>query len=181
MITDSMYLHDPDGALWYSYEKAFTEVNTLAAQRHLMTITEFGQVLRDTRITKYVASNDNGDVLGHSVLTDDLRAWPLISPAYFERRWPKEYADRRIIYIGWVCALPGAPVTTFPDLIAAMLPTVVDRDCIGVMDFCTHNVVRGLPRATSRILGRLRPTDRVTHRALDAQEFHAWRFDGGDL
>lgn len=173
-------------AAWQSYRTAFEPINALAAQRHLMTYNEFETVMTDARVRKHFATVGGhlvadgtvigGQVVGMSVITNDLWAWPLISPAYFARRWPTHYRQNRIFYVGFVLALPNAPITTFRDLIADMAQPVFACQGIAVMDFCTANVDRKVPAATDRILHRLHPDtngDRV-----DAQEFWAWRFDG---
>ena len=162
-------------ALWAMYRQAFTDIDGLALQRHLMTRDEFGHAMSDDRVTKHLAHRGE-EWVGQAVITNQLDAWPLISPRYFQRRWPDHYQQRRIYYVGYVCTTPDAPITTFRDLIADMGQQVFDCDGIAVMDFCTANVLRNLPRATTHILTRL--DERATPEHLDSQEFWAWRFDG---
>lgn len=166
-------------ALWEMYRAAFADVDGYAVQRHLMTRDEFDHVATDNRIDKHVAYGADGGAVGQAVITDELDAWPLISPRYFERRWPDHYRNRRIFYVGYVCTTPAAPITTFRDLIADMGAQVFDCGGIAVMDFCTANVARRLPQATTATLRRLDP--RTTGGQIDEQEFWAWRFDGQPL
>lgn len=170
---------DPRGSWLDLYMNTFADIDGLAAQRHLMTGDEFRDVAMDPRITKHVAwaERDDGQYpAGLSVITNHLDAWPLISPRYFQRRWPLHYEDRRIFYIGFVCVKPNAPTSTFRDLITDMSEQVFAADGIAVMDFCTANVVKGLPRATGWLLNNLH--DKAVGGRIDAQEFWAWRFDG---
>lgn len=163
-------------ALHDQYTRAFTDVDTLAAQRHLMNGTEFRDVMYDPRIIKHVARTPTGNVIGHSVITNNLDAWPLISPRYFERHWPDLYREERIFYVGYVCTDEDAPHHLFRDLIADMAEPVFKVNGMAVMDFCTHNIVRRVPQVAARILSRLNPV--TTTALLDRQEFYAWRFDG---
>lgn len=162
--------------LWGMYETAFTGVNELAAQRHLMTGDEFRHVMYDYPVQKHVARDSTGRVVGQSVITNSLDAWPLISPAYFRKWWPDLYARQRIWYVGYVCTAPDAPHHVFRDLIADMAGPVFEGEGMAVMDFCAWNEGRRLPDATTRILNRLNP--RTAHAHIDTQSFHAWRFDG---
>src|SRR5688572_31979472 len=85
------------------YVKLFTPINALAAQRHLMTPPEFYGVANDERISKYLAYAGD-ELVGMSTLLNDLTAWPLLSPEFFRRRFPDEYAAGEIWYVGFVCA-----------------------------------------------------------------------------
>ena len=66
---------------WRLYEDAFQELKSLAVQRHLMYRSEFEEVMRDSRIQKYLCFSDDGETLvGLSTYTNDLHAMPLIAP-----------------------------------------------------------------------------------------------------
>jgi len=164
------------GELWNMYESAFVEVNALAAQRHLMTGDEFASVMQDDRIEKWTARDDSGQPIGFGVQTTDLESWPLISPAYFRRRWPLLYDEHRIWYVGFVCTRqrPAAPLDTFPQIIIAMSERTRKAGGISVMDYCGVNVERGLPAGALRILQRARGTTAM--QTVDAQHFHAYDF-----
>lgn len=168
---------DATGPGWALYQNTFADVNRLAMQRHLMTEDEFRDVAMDPRISKHVAvTPGTRRMWGIGVITNQLAAWPLISPAYCEDRWPEHYHQNRIFYIGFVCAAPDAPSTTFREIIADMSEQVFAVDGIAVMDFCTATVLKGLPRATTWLLNDLH--DKAVGGRIDAQEFWAWRFDG---
>jgi hypothetical protein len=162
--------------VWDMYCEAFTDIDRQAAQRHLMTRAEFGHVMTDERVGKYLAYADD-QVVGQAVITNDLAAWPLISPRYFETHWPELYAARRIFYIGYVCTSPDAPNHTFHDLIAEMSGPVFAADGMAVMDFCAVNTdALHLPRHVGILLDHLNPA--ADPKRIDRQEFWAWRFDG---
>jgi hypothetical protein len=162
-------------SLWEMYTTTFTEINTLAVQNHMMPYEEFVEVMLDRRVVKYVATDESGAVLGMSLLTNDLSAWPLVSAPYFERHWPVHYAARSVWYVGFVAVATGAPFGLFPALIARMYEPVKASHGVAVMDFCSYNVAtRRLPAATQAILRRLNPTARGAQ--IDAQEFWLWEF-----
>lgn len=166
--------YDITNNLWGMYEQQFTGINRLAAQRHLLTQAEFAGICRDIRVRKYVAWRDE-QAIGLAVITNDLDAWPLISPAFFQHRWPHHYQRKAIFYIGFICTT-HVPYL-YRDLIAAMYPPVIETDGIAVMDFCARNVdTYRMPDRTGRTLKRLNPA--AAGARIDQQEFWAYRFDG---
>lgn len=160
---------------WGLYEAAFTDLNTLAVQRHLMTRAEFVDVALDDRVGKYLCLDDAGAVCGLATYTNALDAVPLISPPYFARRWPYEYAAGRIWYVGFVAVADGAPLTVFGELIGAMHHTS-GTDAITVLDVCTRTEqVRHLPRSVRVLLTRISGA-RVGMERLDEQSYWAYQF-----
>jgi hypothetical protein len=168
-------LSDDTRAMAYKlYDGLFSPINELAAQRHLMTEVEFGEVAYDERVTKYLAYDDRvigEDLTGMSVMTNDLDAWPLISPPYFRRHYPRLYEARQIWYVGFVgAARPGV----FDALVAEMFPrTAAGMVC---MDFCALRQQQGLQDTTLRMLRRLAGESWMLK--LDDQATYAYRYDG---
>jgi hypothetical protein len=159
---------------WQLYHEAFRELNAFAVQRHLMHRWEFDEVMLDRRVQKYLCLDDDGALCGLSTYTNDLDAVPLISPRYFERRWPRHYAERRIWYVGFVAVRAGAPVTTFSRLITAMHETST-RDAITALDVCAHtDAVRHLPRSVRALLHRI--SGNVRMERLDEQSYWLYEF-----
>lgn len=170
--------HDELNAAWELYYTTFEEVNALAVQKHIMTWEDFSDVMDDLRVRKYVATDEHG-ITGLSVMTNTLEAWPLISPAFFERRWPKNVKAGNIWYVGFVAVRqdPKPERGTFAEIIKTMYQPVIDSGGFAVMDYCLHNVLtRGLPQASLRILERINPA--VSSIVIDAQYFYGYRFDG---
>ena len=104
---------------WNLYQTAFEHLNAMTIRRHLMYREEFEDVMHDWRIDKWCVLSDDGVLQGLAVYTNDLKSWPLISPDYFARRWPEEFAENRIWYCGFV-AVPGHQRGVFVELIEAM-------------------------------------------------------------
>lgn len=165
------------GEAYHMYRGAFTEIAKRAVQCHLMKESEFYEIAEDPRITKYVARLGD-EIVGLSLLTNNLHAWPLISAPYFETHFPDHYAAGSVWYVGFVAVKPqGRAHQLFPRMIAAMYEPVIASGGIAVMDFCGVNVDDlNLPRATSLILKRINPL--AGGHMLDRQEFWAWDFAG---
>jgi hypothetical protein len=173
-LTPTRTVPDLDEA-WTAYAGIFAEINTMAAQRHLMTLEEFTTVYRDPRVLKFYIHDDNGNLAGMSVLTQHLDAWPLISPPYFARRWPQHYARNAIWYVGFVGVTPHHR-HGFRRLVNDMYAHVISNAGIAVMDFCTYNVARRrLPAITLKLLAGINPA--ADMETADAQAFVVYTFD----
>jgi hypothetical protein len=158
------------------YRHAFEDMNALAVQRHMMYRSEFEELMGDRRVHKYFALADDGAVLGLATHTFELDAVPLISPAYFERRWPDLYAQKRICYIGMVVTDRDRPTPqVFARLVEAVYRATLERGGIGAMDFCRHNeethrISRTVQLMLNQLSGGRCPAER-----LDEQTY--WLFD----
>jgi len=163
------------GDAWTLYHEAFEELNAYAVQRHLMYHDEFVDVMLDPRIQKYLLLGRDGTLCGLSTYTNDLHAVPLISPQYFQRRWPQHYAEQRIWYVGFVAVYANAPVTAFAELIEAMHRTSAAHGGITALDICARtNEVRHLPRAVRTLLHRM--SGNVRMERLDEQSYWMYEF-----
>lgn len=125
---------------WKLYVAAFTELNTMAVQRHLMYRSEFDQVMVDPRVDKYAVVDDAGTLAGLATYTNNLDAVPLIAPEYFEHHYPQHYAGRRIWYIGFVAVRPDAQGTaTFKQMIEQMYLIASAQHGLVGLDICSYN------------------------------------------
>jgi hypothetical protein len=155
---------------WQLYETAFQDLNAMTIQRHLMYRSEFEDVMGDWRIDKWMALDDDGTLLGLAVYTNELAAWPLISPEYFARRWPQEFVEKRIWYCGFV-AVPGHQQGVFVELIEALYRRAEEQRGVISLDICRYNIEsykldRGIARWLNRISG-----GQVRCESADAQTF----------
>jgi hypothetical protein len=160
---------DDTGHLWDMYRMAFEDIDGLAVQRHLMHRDEFEAVLADKRVGKFVTADRSGLPESLAVMTNDLAAWPLISPAYFARRWSDLYLARKIWYVGFVAVRAGASAGLFGHLINTMAERIVAAKGICAMDFCAVNADRNLPLASDRTIRRRFPAEVCEQ--VDRQEF----------
>ncbi len=160
-------------AAWTFYRETFAEINTLAAQRHLMRHDEFTEVMTDGRITKYVLSEENDALLGLGTSTNDLSAWPLISPAYFERMYPEQYAAGKLWYIGFIGVRDGVR-GGFAAMLEAMSAPQRRVAGVALMDYCAFNFgERDVHSISLRLLERYSaPRPRI----VDTQTFVAYDF-----
>jgi GNAT superfamily N-acetyltransferase len=125
---------------WRLYASAFAELDALAVQRHLMYSEEFNTVAGDDRIAKYCARTDDGTLVGLATYTNVLEAWPLISLAYFKRRWPDHYAARRIWYCGFVAVHPDhAGTGAYQALVEELYRTAEAEGGVIGLDVCRFN------------------------------------------
>lgn len=158
------------------YQRAFAPLMARAAMRHLMTSAEFTALDRDDRVTKIVAF-DGDKLVGLSTVTDHLDAVPLISPPYFARNWPAEYAARRIWYVPFMCTDRKTP-GVFRALLLETSARARQSGGLVFMDFAQVNVDRHLPGHAAHMLGEV---DETTHnRCVDAQHVWQFSFDGED-
>src|ERR1700710_487718 len=88
-------------AAWKLYQQSFDELRRLAVQRHVMYAEEFDAVMLDARVDKYLIFNTEGDLMGVGTITNQLESMPLVSPDYFEDRWPERYRAGHVFYIGF--------------------------------------------------------------------------------
>jgi hypothetical protein len=152
------------------YEEAFTGLNAMTIQRHLMNRDEFDAMCADERIEKWTVTSDDGYLAGLATYTNQLEAWPLISPEYFARRWPTHYAENRIWYCGFV-AVPGHHKGVFVDLIEAMYRRAEEREGVISLDICRFNIEAfHLDRAIAQWLSSV-SAGRMRYEAADSQNF----------
>jgi hypothetical protein len=100
---------------------------------------------------------------------------PLISPPYFERRWPQHFVERRIWYCGFVAVQhDGRAASAFGELVAAMYFTAAGQNGLIALDFCSRtDEVRHMSRVVRLMLHRL--SGDVRARRIDEQQY--WLYD----
>lgn len=165
---------------WQLYSAAFADLNTRAVQRHLMHRYEFDDVMRDPRVDKYLVIDDeDGQMVGLSTYTNDLTAVPLISPEYFERRWPDLYAKQLIWYCGFVAVHPDAQGTgPYREMVGAMCLAAAGAGGIISLDMCRLNaegrhMARSIPLMLRRAAGGPVRTERLDEQSYWLYEFPA--------
>lgn len=163
---------------WALYYTAFRDLNAFAVQRHLMYRNEFDDVMRDSRVQKYLCMDADDTLCGLSTYTNDLDAVPLISPQYFERRWPQLYAEKRIWYCGFVAIHPDFQSSSaFSELVEAMYMVAATQNGIISLDMCRYNdqgrrLSRVIPLMLHRLSGEVR-TERMDEQSYWLYEFPA--------
>lgn len=162
---------------WKVYELAFAGLATRAVQQHLMTREEFEEVCADERVFKYVVRDVDLDVLcGFATFSNDLSTVYQLSEAYYEQRWPRQFAERSIWYIGCVGVHPAYRSSgVFVTLVEAMCRVVHDNRGVASLDICRYNDERlALPRLIGRIVNSF--GHETTGERLDEQTYWAYDF-----
>jgi ribosomal protein S18 acetylase RimI-like enzyme len=164
-------------AAWALYLAAFEELRSVAVQRHVMERSDFDELMRDRRVAKYVGEDPEQQRLcALATQTNVLDAMPLISPDYFQRRWPAHFAQGRIFYIGFVAIHPDyRRAGVFELLVTEMYRTGPGGHGVAVLDVCRRNEqVFQLPEAVHRVLERISPavrSGRIDHQSYWSYEF----------
>jgi GNAT superfamily N-acetyltransferase len=170
-------LDDDDGSCWDLYQRAFVDLRPNAVQEHLLTGTEFTDVLKDERLVKYtVHDRERGRLAALATMTTDLEAVHLVSPAYFARHWADHYRNRRIWYVQFVAVDPDYQGS-------GVFPVMVERLCqearrdggVVCLDICEYRESgMALPDVLERLVHHYSPTAQ-RHR-LDAQVYWGYEF-----
>jgi hypothetical protein len=159
---------------WEAYRDAFDELRTAAIQRHMMTRGEFDEVMADDRVQVYLAEQPDGAIAGIATLANDLEAMPLVSPDFFQARWPEHYAAGRCWYIGLVGVRPSAQgAGAFQLIVGTVAATLGPHGGVLVLDVPQRNIESfHVPNAVKRIADAL--VSDVTCEMVDAQTYWAY-------
>lgn len=175
--TTQLFGDDLENA-WKTYELAFAGLATRAVQQHLMTREEFEEVCSDERWRKYVTRDldRDGAVCSFATFTNDLSAVYQLSEDYYRNRWPQQFAERSIWYIGCVGVHPSYRSSgVFVTLVEAMCRVVHEQGGIASLDICRYNDEElALPRLIGRIVDSF-GHDTAAER-LDTQTYWAYDF-----
>jgi GNAT superfamily N-acetyltransferase len=160
---------------WKLYNQSFDELRYLALQRHVMYDDEFDAVMADPLVDKYLLFDAEGSLQGLGTVTTHLRSMPLVSPHYFERKYPERYRAGEVYYIGFVGVHPDSHGTgVFGELIHAMAEQIAHVEGVAVVDVCGHNKDRlHLPRAIHWLLSTWAEVEMAE---LDAQTYISYDF-----
>ncbi len=153
------------------YEEAFTPLTKLAVQNHMMSYTDFENVWLNPWLEKHLGYVD-GELAAMSVVTNNLAQWSLISPQYFEAKYPKEYYANQIWYVGFVCVAGKYQNSgMFTEMLKSM---ITDRQIdLFFMDFCKVNLDKKIIALTTRALQCLDSGVMISQE--DVQEF--WKVE----
>ncbi len=159
---------------WEAYADSFEELRSAAIQRHVMTREEFDQVMADERVTVFLARRADGVISGIATLANDLQAMPLVSPEFFEARWPEHYAAGRCWYIGFVGVRPSEQgAGAFELIVGTVAATLGPNGGVLVLDVPQRNMADfHVPRAVKRIADGL--VADVSYEMVDAQGYWAY-------
>ena len=167
-------------AAWQLYEERFTDLDSHAVQRHLMTREEFLHVCADRDVEKWRVFDERDRLVGLATYTNVLESMPLISPAYFAARYPEQFAAGQVWYCGFVCVSDVADSRTFLELITRMYRQAADRGGVISLDYCGVNekLAQHVKVALTRLAGgarsgfRAAPADTQTYWVYETPRDH---------
>jgi hypothetical protein len=122
---------------WELYLEQFRELDGIALQRHLMTRPEFFYLCRLSAVQKWLVHASDGTLIGLATYSNNLSAMPLVSPTYFQRRWPEQFEQETIWYCGFVC-VDSPDRSVFPALIRAMYDQAAKHGGVIALDYCAE-------------------------------------------
>lgn len=160
------------------YQAAFAPLATKSACRQALTDDEFREEMRDPRVTKIVAFDDDGVAGAMAIVATDLSLVPWISVPYYATRFPEHHARGAIFYVNAVVVRPerqGGPWAKA--VLEELYRYVAENHAVMAFDCCGYNVdTIKLVDATIRSAHRIA---HVEHAELDQQRYYAFDMAGG--
>ena len=158
---------------WALYQSTFGPLAIAAVNRHLLTESEFMEVMEDERVDKYLVRDDlTGEALAMCTLTNHLETVTWVSAEYFAHHYPEHAARNGVYYLGF--SLVGATrrrAQLFTQLITQVSRTLVAENAMCAYDICQHNnETIGLGNAVGAMIQSVAPID---VRAVDTQTYYA--------
>jgi GNAT superfamily N-acetyltransferase len=93
--------HETIEDLYPRYAGAWEVLLVEAAARHVLSLEEFREEMRDDRLEKHVVIDDDDRVVAMTTLTTELDAIPWINPTFYRHRFPAEAAAGTLFYLGY--------------------------------------------------------------------------------
>jgi hypothetical protein len=153
------------------YCETFGELDSYAVARQLLTESEFLAEMLDPRVSKYLAWDEEGQVIGMTTLTTDLETVPWINPQYFAHHFPDQFARESVFYLGFTLVHPehrGEGI--FQEMVDFMSKRVLSEDGVFAWDLCMVNDERGLGGTGARVMNKVA---NVTVVPIDRQTYYA--------
>ncbi|MDX6325288.1 MAG: hypothetical protein QOK15_1642 [Nocardioidaceae bacterium] len=157
-LTVEHAIDDDTAARFYDlYVDTFGDLATLAVARQVLHEHEFMEEMRDDRVDKIVAWDEDGEAVGMCTLTKHLETVPWISPDYFAHHYPEHVKRGVLYYLGFILVAEQQRRShLFLDIIGRVVEIIAAEDGMCAYDMCGYNTeVLGLADATSSLLGSL--------------------------
>lgn len=159
------------------YRDTFSELATRAVARQLLHEAEFMEEMEDERVMKYLAWDEDGELIGMSTLTRDLSTVPWISPDYFAHHYPEHTARNAVFYLGFTLVdRRRRKSQIFQAMIETIVELLVEERAVCGYDLCSFNdQVIGLGPSIERLLHR---NAGLQLSVVDVQTYYSAVFDG---
>lgn len=160
------------------YRAAFAPLETRSAARQALTDDEFREEMSDSRVTKFVAFDADGEAGAMAIVATDITLVPWISVPYYAHHFPDHYARGSIYYVNAVVVRPdrqGGPWSKI--VLEEMYRFVAENRALMAFDCCGYNVdVVKLVETTARAAHRIAHLETTE---LDQQRYYAFDMAGG--
>lgn len=144
--------HDTIDDLYPRYAGAWEVLLIEAAARHVLTLEEFREEMRDARLEKHVVLDDDGRVVAMTTLTTDLDTIPWINPTFYRHRYPTEAAAGTLFYLGYTFVDVEHRRTAALSLMAeAVNKRLAQAHGVIGFDICGWGMARGIGRRIERM------------------------------
>ena len=138
--------------LYPRYAGAWEVLLVEAAARHVLSLEEFREEMRDGRLEKHVVIDDDDRVVAMTTLTTELDAIPWINPTFYRERFPAEAAAGTLFYLGYTFVdvehRRSAALTLMAEAVNKRLARA--HGVIG-FDICGWGMERGIGRRIERM------------------------------
>lgn len=146
---------DMQDGMWLLYDAVFRETNLASPCRQSYDFAEFTEKVQDPEIIKFLVFDDQNELAGFSIVTNQLGKLAWISEPYFHEKFPDLYQDKRIYYVSVIVVKHTSRSKTkyFARLVRAITEYAVrDRGGYVAMD-CSENANSLLPQAIVKFRG----------------------------
>jgi len=137
--------------LWELYNEAFQEVNKEAPCRQSYTKKEFYEVLTDEDVEKFILRNGD-EIVGVGLATNNLEKVSWISLAFYQKRFPFQFANRMIYYIKGIAVSRTRNTIGFGYALLAYMIDSFPKGSVGCFDF-SEKVNKAMPGFVRKIGG----------------------------
>lgn len=170
-------IHD----LYPRYSRVWDVLLDEASARHLLTLEEFTEEMRDPRLEKYVVLDEADSIVAMTTIATDLEAIPWIHPTFYRHRYPEEAASGRLFYLGYLFVdnehRRSPALSLMAEAVNARL--VAARGVIG-FDICNYNMEKGIGRRFRRLLASSRAIVRADTQTYFLADFRDPAPDSGN-
>ncbi|HSE55634.1 MAG TPA: GNAT family N-acetyltransferase [Nocardioidaceae bacterium] len=177
-VTVEAKVDEPTAESFYElYVDTFGDLATKAVARQVLHEHEFREEMVDERVQKYLAWDEDGEVLGMATLTNHLATVPWISPDYFAHHYPEHAARGAVYYLGFILVRQDRRRSrVFSEMITRIVDLLVADRAVCGWDICAFN--NDVLRLEDNIEGLLRRLSDVSVRTVDAQTYYSATFHG---
>jgi hypothetical protein len=159
------------------YRSAFDPLDTVAAGRQALTDDEFRADMGDESVLKFVGRDRDGRPVALCLLATDVSKLPWLSPAFWQQRYPEQFARNAIFYVGAILVSPRVRGGLwFHRLLTETIGHAASHRGVGALDVCRYNAEHlDLPGIVAKVSASMAD---VECEQVDVQTYHAYVYSG---